>query len=76
MDIEEFVNVFQMKQWIDNATYKQLLEKWRYASIGDSFFQGVISKYYVRVMLARRKLVGDKVHMQLSREIGWDKKTS
>jgi len=61
----------EMKQWIDNATYTQLLSKWRFASIGDPFFQGEIGDYYSKVMSRKHEKVGDAEHTRASKSIGW-----
>lgn len=62
----------EMKQWIDSATYAQLLDRWRFAPAGDPWFQGEIGDYYVRVMGERRKAVGDAEHSATSKRIGWE----
>ena len=59
------------KNWIDRSTYKMLLEKWRFAPVGDQIFQGESGKYYSEVMADRRKTLGPEVHTQASKEIGW-----
>jgi len=64
----------QMKAWIDNATYEQLLDKWRWACVEDPFFCGDVGNYYVDVMSKRRSQVGDDEHVRASKSIGWDKK--
>ena len=45
----------QAKTWIDNASYRQLLQRWRFAPIGDLFFQGEIGDYYVKIIKKRKK---------------------
>jgi len=67
------MNKEQMKQWIDNASYKQLFEKWRFAPVGDPFFQGEIGSYYSTKMKQRRKEVGNDTHVVISKSIGWNK---
>lgn len=57
-----------MKKWIDNASYEQLLAKWRFAKIGDPYFQGEIGEYYSKVMNEKRKNAN---HTQASKTIGW-----
>ena len=48
----------KMKKWIDNATYEQLLSRWRFAPIGDLMFQGEVGDYYAEVMERKREEVG------------------
>jgi len=57
-----------IKQWIDNATYEELLSKWRFAGIGDSMFQGETGKYYSKIMFEKRQQAD---HVQASKNIGW-----
>ena len=61
----------QMKDWIDNASYKELLRKWRFASTGDPFFMGGMGDYYSRKLDILRNLVGDEEHTKMSKDIGW-----
>lgn len=63
----------EMKKWIDNASYGQLLSKWRFAPVGDPFFQGEIGDYYSEKMAEKRREVGDAEHVATSKRIGWDK---
>jgi hypothetical protein len=34
------------KRWIDNATYEQLLARWRFEPLGSPWFQGELGDYY------------------------------
>jgi hypothetical protein len=61
----------EMKEWIDNATYAQLLSKWRFAPAGDPFFQGQLGEYYQKIMAMRRHEVGATEHIKTSKRIGW-----
>lgn len=65
------MNKDQRKKWIDNATYEQLLSRWRFAPAGSPWFQGEIGEYYQKVMEEKRKEVGDAGHVQASKKIGW-----
>ena len=60
----------QTKKWIDNASYQDLLAKWRFAPIGDPMLQGEIGEYYSKVMFAKRY---ECDHVQASKNVGWDK---
>ncbi len=59
-----------MKNWIDNASYEQLLAKWRHAPVGSPFFQGEMGDYYSDVMAEKRKKVGNAEHVRASKNIG------
>jgi hypothetical protein len=61
----------EIKNWIDNASYEQLLSKWRMASAGSPFFQGETGDYYSKVMAEKRKSVGNAEHVRASKSIGW-----
>jgi hypothetical protein len=58
------------KRWIDNASYDQLLNKWRFAPVGDPMFQGETGEYYADRMSKLRKLDPD-AHVRASKTIGW-----
>ena len=59
------------KKWIDNATYEQLLKRWRFASVADDIFQGDTGIYYAEVMAKRRAEVGVDEAAAVSKRIGW-----
>lgn len=59
------------RQWIDNATYKELLKLWRFAESGSEWFQGDTGKHFAEVMQKRRVEAGHDGATQASREIGW-----
>lgn len=40
----------KMKEWIDNASYEELLTHWRFAPVEDPFFQGEMGIYFQQVM--------------------------
>lgn len=59
------------KQWIDNATYKDLLERWRFTPLGDPLFQGETGSYFRKVMAEKKQQVGQAGHVAASKSIGW-----
>lgn len=65
------MNKDEMKNWIDNASYEQLLSRWRFAPTGSPWFQGEIGDYYKKVMQEKRKEVGNEAHVKASKSIGW-----
>lgn len=62
----------QMKLWIDNASYEELLYKNRYASIGDPFFQGEVGVHYTLVMQRKKLEIGIEEAIRISKKIGWN----
>lgn len=61
----------KMKKWIDEASYKELLSKWRFTTSGDPFFQGEMGKYYYKMIAKKREEVGNSVAVAVSKKIGW-----
>ena len=61
----------EQKKWIDAASYRDLLERWRNAPIGDPIFQGECGDYYSKVMAEKKKEVGQSGHVAASKSIGW-----
>ena len=59
------------RDWIDNASYEELLRRWRMASAGSPWFQGETGAYYESVMKRRRTEVGATEHVRASKSIGW-----
>lgn len=62
----------EMKKWIDNATYDQLLGHWRFAPAGDPFFIGEVGEHYKKVMSKRKQEVGLAGHTATSKSLGWE----
>lgn len=64
--------VEEMKAWIDNASYEQLLAKWRNAPVGDPYFcTPEVYKHYVQVMREKKEQIGQEGHVAASKRIGW-----
>jgi len=62
----------QMKEWIDNASYRELLRRWRFSPAGDPFFRNdtEIGDYYSKVMNEKKKHVNA---VAVSKRVGWKK---
>lgn len=65
------MNEKEMKEWIDNASYEELLRKWRFVPPGSPFFQGEVGNYFAEAMNKKRIEVGDAEHVRASKSIGW-----
>ena len=66
---KERVLTKEQKEWIDNASYEQLLRKWRFAAVGDPMFSGDTFEHYDLVM--REKRSADPAgHVRASKAIG------
>jgi len=59
------------KEWIDNATYYALMNRWRFAKGGDPIFQGEAGEYYKKVMTDMRAQVGNAEHVRVSKNLGF-----
>lgn len=59
----------EQRQWINQASYRQLLERWRYAPEGDLMVQGTTGDYYSKVMAEQKSLVGQAEHVSISKTI-------
>ncbi len=67
----------EQKRWVDQASYRQLLERWRYAPAGDPMFQGDTGDYYAKVMAEQKSLVGQEEHVSISKAIDcWHKEVA
>lgn len=57
------------KLWIDNASYEDLLRKWRHAPLGDPMFEGETGDYFCKVMSAKKESCDD---VRASKLVGWE----
>jgi hypothetical protein len=57
------------KQYIDSLSYVSLLSKWRFAPVGDPYFQGETGEYWAKRMGELRNKGAD--HVKASKTIGW-----
>jgi hypothetical protein len=68
------MNIEESKNWIDNASYEELLTKWRFAEAGDDFFKGEVGKYYEQVMKQKKEegeSTDSSFHIKISKRIGF-----
>lgn len=65
------MTISEVKNWMANASYEQLLSRWRNAPTGDPMFQGEAGVYYAEEMAKRRNEVGQSEHVRASKSIGW-----
>lgn len=65
-----------MRQWIDGATYEQLLGHWRFAAVGDRYFrsdlyEGRVVEYYKTRMGEKKAALGHPGAVSASKSLGW-----
>jgi hypothetical protein len=61
------------KQWIDNASYQELLRRWRFAPSSDPIIQDKTGAYFQTVLHRRRAELGVDEHVRISKLVGWEK---
>jgi hypothetical protein len=60
------------KRHIDSLPYPALLSRWRFAAVGDEWFQGETGEYWAKRMKELRDQPGGhQTHVAASKEIGW-----
>ncbi len=60
----------ELRKWIDEASYEELLYKWRYAPVGSPYFVGEVGDYYSKKMAERRSEIGDAEAARVSKRLG------
>lgn len=60
------------KKYIDSLSYESLLSRWRFAPVGDPWFQGETGSYWGKRMCELREQPGghDR-HVAASKSLGW-----
>jgi len=61
------------KEWIDNASYEQLLGRWRFAESRDPAVQGELGEYFQKVMREKRNALRESERVAASKNVGWGK---
>jgi len=59
------------KEIIDSKSYEELLRKWRFAPVGDSWFKGETGDYWKSRMNELRAAMDNSEHVETSKRIGW-----
>ena len=62
----------EQKQWIEDASFEQLLRHWRNAPSGDPIFEGEAGVYYRKTMASKRAEGGPGAAVAASKRVGWD----
>ena len=61
------------KKWLDEASYEELLRRWRFAPSSDPLVQGDAGIHFQQVLDRRRKEIGTDEHVRISKKIGFQK---
>lgn len=61
------------KSVIDKMSYEELLRRWRFHSVGASWFEGETGEYWAARIaeLRHERPGGEEAHVQASKKIGW-----
>lgn len=65
----------ERKAHIDSLSYEGLLRHWRFAPVGDPWFQGETGEYWGQRMAELRK-ADPAEHVAASKRIGWGRDAS
>jgi hypothetical protein len=61
----------EMIAWIDNASYYDLLSRWRFSAAGDPFFIEEVGNHFTKVMKEKRNELSQEECSRISKQIGW-----
>ena len=61
------------KNWIDGATYEEMLRRLRFSPAGDPLFIGDTGKYFSDVLKEKKEKVGQAEAAVVSKKVGWDR---
>ena len=67
---ESTMNEEEMKIWIDNASYRELLSKCRYEPVGSPWFTGEIGEYYEVMMKKKKEQITHEEQVAVSKSLG------
>ena len=65
----------EMLEWIESASYAELLAKWRFEPVGSPWFSGPVADAYHAAMGQARDSLTDDERVAVSKGIGWEKPT-
>lgn len=61
----------QEKEWIDKASTEQLLGKWRFAPVGDEYFQDAERVAYFQKAMQEKRSADPAGWTRASKNLGW-----
>lgn len=70
-ELAERITDEDVKTWIDNASYQDLLTVWRFAKAGDRRFQSDNGRYFAAVMNMKAGKLSHEKRVAISKSIGW-----
>lgn len=61
----------EAKQMIDQMSYMELLQRWRFSPVGNELFQGEAGEYFAKRMSQLKAEVGPAEAVSASKAVGW-----
>jgi hypothetical protein len=61
-----------MRAWVDQASYQDLLQKWRFAPAGSPWFAGAMGTYYSLKMQEKKAALTPGQQVAASKAVGLD----
>lgn len=61
------------RNWIDAASYEEMLRRLRFSPAGDPLFIGDTGKYFSEVMKEKKEKVGQTEVVEISKKVGWNR---
>lgn len=58
-------------EWIQNASFEDLLYKWRFEPPGSPWFAGEVGNYFTKVIGLKKEEVSLEEWARVSKQIGW-----
>lgn len=71
LTIKEASESDELLDWIDQASYEDLLRKWRFAPVADLLFVGAVGVHFVKVFEGKKKSLPSNVQVAISKKVGW-----
>ena len=61
----------EMRQWIDQASYVQLLKRWRFASTISPWTEGNLGQYFKEELFKKKDALSPEEQIAASKAVGW-----
>jgi hypothetical protein len=68
--MEEDMEESEMKKWIDEASYEELLTRLRFEPTGAPWFQNSTGDYYAEIMHQKGSALSTEERVQISKRVG------
>jgi hypothetical protein len=59
------------REWIDQASYEEMLRLWRFAPVGSTLFVGDVGVYFQSKMHAKEAELSPAERVAISKKVGW-----